>query len=150
RDLDQAWEALGALPTTAVDDSFARTTIELACVAAEEDLSKHKRLVSVETRSKRRWWIAGGVTAALVGFLMMRALAVHRNNMVLTDLPVIEQVNTLNDVDSIAFLRGLAESKLFADTVAELPNYQGTLDEFKKANAETLAERRAWVDSLPP
>ena len=33
RHLDQAWEALNVLPTTAVDEGFAKTTIELACVA---------------------------------------------------------------------------------------------------------------------
>jgi anti-sigma factor RsiW len=39
-DLDTAWEALSSLPPATVDDSFARTTIELACVQAEQDLSQ--------------------------------------------------------------------------------------------------------------
>ena len=38
-ELDRAWDALDVLPTPTVDDGFARTTIELACVAAEVDLS---------------------------------------------------------------------------------------------------------------
>ena len=103
RDLDQAWEALNALPTTAVDDGFARTTIELACVAAEEDLSQRTALAAVENRGRTRWWIAGGVAAAVIGFVMMRALAVHRNNMLLADLPVIEQVNALRARDGCRF-----------------------------------------------
>src|SRR5258705_11549465 len=39
-ELDLAWEALDVLPTPTVDDGLARTTIELACVAAESDLSE--------------------------------------------------------------------------------------------------------------
>ena len=53
RDLDQAWEALDALPTTTVDDGFARTTIELACVAAEEDLSQRTHECAVEIAGVR-------------------------------------------------------------------------------------------------
>src|SRR5687768_1119317 len=53
RDLDQAWEALNALPTTAVDDGFARTTIELACVAAQEDLSRRTAQVAAENRGRK-------------------------------------------------------------------------------------------------
>src|SRR3954466_10147621 len=91
RDLDQAWEALSALPPATVDDNFARTTIELACVAAEEDLTQRKSVATVEKRSQIRWWIAGGVLVAAIGFAMTRAVAVHRNNALLADLPVITQ-----------------------------------------------------------
>ena len=37
RDLDQAWEALDALPATSPGDDFARTTIEMVTLAAQED-----------------------------------------------------------------------------------------------------------------
>src|SRR6476619_1696451 len=37
-ELDRAWEALDVLPAPTVDDAFARTTIELACVAADCEL----------------------------------------------------------------------------------------------------------------
>ena len=39
RDLDQAWEALDALPTRKANDDFARTTMELVTVAAQADAS---------------------------------------------------------------------------------------------------------------
>jgi hypothetical protein len=149
RDLDQAWEALGALPSTAVDDGFARTTIELACVAAEEDLSHRKVLAAVENRSRTRWWIAGGVAAAVIGFMMVRALAVHRNNMLLADLPVIEQVNALSHTRDVDFLRKLSKAVPAGEFVNDnKPTFDRTLAEFTNANAATLAERHAWVDSL--
>src|SRR6185295_10566300 len=57
-ELDRAWEALDALPANAVDDGFARTTIELACVAAEADLTEHKSIVKAAKRSRARLWMA--------------------------------------------------------------------------------------------
>src|SRR5262245_11827568 len=64
-DLDQAWEALNVLPTSTVDDSFAKTTIELACVAAQEDLTKRTQAITVDGRGRKRWWIAGCVAAGV-------------------------------------------------------------------------------------
>ena len=148
RDLDQAWEALNVLPTTAVDDGFAKTTIELACVAAEEDLSQRTQLAAVENRSCKRWWIAGGVAAAIIGFIMMRALAVHRNNLLLADLPVIGQINALTNVSDIDFLRQLSVAVSPEEFVNDKSAYERTLHDFTSANAPTLGERRQWVDSL--
>jgi hypothetical protein len=150
RDLDQAWEALDALPTTTADDAFARTTIELACVAAEEDLSHRKALAAVENRGRKRWWIAGGVTAAVMGFIIVRALAVHRHNAQLADLPLIQQANVLSQVDSIDFLRQLAQAVPANELVKEDTAFERDLADFAKANSESFQERRAWVDSLSP
>jgi hypothetical protein len=150
RDLDQAWEALGALPTTAVDDGFARTTIELACVAAQEDLSQRTALAAVEDRSRKRWWIAGGVAAALIGFIMVRALAAHRNNALLADLPVIQQASVLAQVESVDFLRQLAKAVPRDEFVKEDAAFQRDLKDFTAANSESFEERRNWIDSLSP
>lgn len=155
RDLDMAWEALGSLPPATVDDSFARTTIELACVQAEKDISQQKSLVAVKTRSQRQWWIAGSVAAALLAFVLVRAIEAHRNNGLLVDLPVIQQANVLSHVENIDFLRQLAKSGSL-DELKEDPRkekddaaYQRELEDFRKLNAESLAERRDWVDALP-
>ena len=101
-----------ALPTTAVDDGFARTTIELACVAAQEDLSQRTAQVAAENRGRMRWWIAAGVAAAVIAFVMVRALAVHRNNALLADLPVIGQLNALEHVTDVEFLRQLSAANV--------------------------------------
>ena len=148
RDLDQAWEALSALPSTAVDDSFARTTIELACVAAEEDLSQRTAEATAENRGRKRWWIGAGVAAAVIGFVMMRALAVHRNNTVLADLPVIVQVNTLAEVPDVDFLRQLAAAVPPSSFVGDTPAFVRTVADFTSANSASLDDRRAWVNSL--
>lgn len=148
RDFDQAWEALDALPAATVDDHFAKTTIELACVAAQEDLSQRKSLAAVEGRSRLRWWMAGGVAAALMAFIMVRALMSHRNNTQLADLPVIGQVNTLTLVPDIEFLRKLSNAVQPEDFVRDKAAFDQTLLDYSKASAATLAERREWVESL--
>src|ERR671922_129363 len=56
RDLDQAWEALDALPATNVDDQFARTTIEMVTVAAQRDIDQRTAQVTVARRSRTAWW----------------------------------------------------------------------------------------------
>jgi hypothetical protein len=150
RDLDQAWEALNALPTTAVDDGFARTTIELACVAAQEDLSQRTAQVAAENRGRKRWWIAAGVAAAVVAFVMVRALAVHRNNALLADLPVIGQLNALEQVTNVEFLRQLAAANVVDELVKDEPTFNRSLADFTSANSPSLDERRKWVNSLSP
>ena len=49
-ELDRAWDALDVLPASTVDDGFARTTIELACVAAEADLTDHAAAAKAANR----------------------------------------------------------------------------------------------------
>src|SRR3954469_14988563 len=63
-ELDRAWEALDALPAPTVDDGFAQTTIELACVAAEADLSEHSAATKAANRHRIWRWIAAGVAAS--------------------------------------------------------------------------------------
>lgn len=150
RDLDQAWEALGALPTTHVDDAFARTTIELACVAAEEDLTQKNSLAAIETRGRRRWWIAGAVSAAVIAFVMVRALAVHRNNMLLSDLPIITQVNALGLVRDVEFLQQLSAAGFNQEAAKKDPAFERELADFKMANSTPLDTRRELVNSLSP
>jgi hypothetical protein len=150
RDLDQAWEALNALPTTAVDDGFARTTIELACVAAQEDLSQRTAQVAAENRGRMRWWIAAGVAAAVIAFVMVRALAVHRNKALLADLPIIGQLNAFEQVTNVEFLRQLSATNVVDEMVKDEPAFNRKLADFTSANSPSLDERRKWVNSLPP
>ena len=137
-----------ALPTPTVDDGFARTTIELACVAAEEDLSQRAKRQSAESRRKMRGWIAAGVTSAVIGFVMMRALEAHRTNALLADLPVIEQIDALQHVPSLEFLRGLESKNLTGEMIKDKVPFDREVAEFTSANSTSLPERREWVSKL--
>src|SRR4051812_23554589 len=86
-ELDRTWEALDALPTTTVGDDFARTTIELACVVAKDDVSEHAAVLRAAKR-KRIWRaVAAGIAAVAVGLLAGFALIPNPNERLLTELP---------------------------------------------------------------
>jgi anti-sigma-K factor RskA len=69
-ELDQAWEALDSLPKPAVNDNFARTTIEMVSVAAQQDVSE-QAATAAAVRQRRLWgWAAAALAAAAVGVLV--------------------------------------------------------------------------------
>src|SRR3954468_16883043 len=94
-ELDRAWDALDALPASTVDDGFARTTIELACVAAEADLTDKAAAAKAANRHRKWRLIGSGIAAGIFGFLAGRALVPHRNGELLADLPAIHELNVL-------------------------------------------------------
>ena len=109
--MDRAWEALDVLPATTVDDGFARTTIELACVAAEADLTEHTADAKAAKRDRTRRWIAGGVAAVVFGFLgRPRIDSATTTKSCVNDLPAIHQLNVLPYVEDVEFLRLLGNA----------------------------------------
>ncbi len=113
RDLDQAWEALDALPATNVDDNFARTTIEMVAVAAQRDIDQHTAQVTVAKRHRTAWWVAAGVAVAALGFAATRMLLPNPNDALVANLPVIQQFDVLSQIENVEFLRTLAQQVPF-------------------------------------
>src|SRR3954468_7114409 len=108
-ELDRAWEALDVLPTTTAGDDFARTTIELACVAAKDDVNDRAAVLRTSKR-KRMWrWIAASTAATLVGLFLGYSLLPNPNSRLLADLPAIHQINVLRYVTNIELLRELSK-----------------------------------------
>ncbi len=149
-DLDRAWEALDALPASAVDDGFARTTIELACVAAQADLSQHSASAIAASRNRSWRWMAAGVAAIVVGFLIGRALLPDDNKALVADLPAIHQVNVLPEVDDVSFLRSLSKLVPADQLVKDEPAFERNVTELKRANSSSFEDRRTWIQSLAP
>jgi len=149
-ELDQAWEALDALPANTVDDGFARTTIELACVAAEADLTEHTAVAKAAKRDRTRRWIAGGVAAVVVGFLAGRALVPNHNDQLVNDLPAIHQFGVLPYVEDVEFLRLLGNAVPPAQLVRDESAFDQNVKELESANSKLLETRRDWIKSLDP
>lgn len=149
-ELDQAWEALDSLPANTVDDGFARTTIELACVAAEADLTEHTAVAKAAKRDRTRRWIAGGVAAVVVGFLAGRALVPNHNDQLVNDLPAIHQFGVLPYVEDVEFLRLLGNAVPPAQLVRDESTFDQNVKELESANSKSLETRRDWIKSLDP
>ncbi len=149
-ELDRAWEALDALPANAVDDGFARTTIELACVAAEADLTEHTENAKATKRNRTRRWMAAGVAAVVIGYLAGRALIPNHNEALLADLPAIQQVNVLPYVEDVEFLRRLSSAVPAEQLAKDEPAFERNVTELERANSPLLEIRRDWLKSLQP
>lgn len=149
-ELDRAWDALDALPTATVDDGFARTTIELACVAAEADLSEHTAVARAAKRSRLKWLAASGIAAIAIGFLGGHLLIPNRNSALLSDLPAIQQLNVLKSVDSVEFLRQLSAAVPLEQLMNDKPAFSRGLADLKQANSKSLEARREWIEGLQP
>ncbi len=149
-ELDQAWEALDALPKPAVNDNFARTTIEMVNVAAQQDVSE-QTATAAAVRRRRLWgWAAAGVAAAAVGFVAVRSLIPNSNEELLTDLPVIQQFDVLSQIEDIEFLRRLPESVANESLAGDGTDMQREAADMKAAASASLNSRRKWVASLAP
>jgi hypothetical protein len=149
-DLDRTWEVLDVLPTPTVEDGFARTTIELACVAAEADLDERKTVDKTATRNRRWRWLAGGVAAAVFGYLVGRAVVGDHDERLLADLPAIQQLSALEDVESVEFLRKLGTMVPPEQLIKDMPTYTHSIEELERASDDSLNTRREWVRSLSP
>ena len=150
-ELDRAWEALDVLPASTVDDGFARTTIELACVAAEADLTEHTAAAKAAKRNRMWRWIAAGVAAGVFGFLAGRALIPHRNGELLADLPAIQQHNVLAVRRGRRILAAACRPRCRrSNSIKDEPTFDRNLKELESANSPSLETRREWIQSLPP
>jgi anti-sigma factor RsiW len=121
--LQRAWDLMDALPRVHAGQSFAKTTMELVAIKAEQDVD------SIATRSRKesiRRWIAGIVAtlAATVGSFELVQLAVTApDRQLLNDLPIIERVTFYQMLDSpsrqpaeaVEFLKLLAQENLFRE-----------------------------------
>jgi hypothetical protein len=148
--LDQAWEALDALPKPALDDNFARTTIEMVSVAAQHDVSKQSAQAA-SSRRRRRWgWAAAAVVAAALGFAAARALLPDSNAELLADLPVIQQFDVLSQIEDVEFLRLLTAAAMNEQLVGSSAEIQHEVEGMRAAASSSLVARRKWVESLSP
>jgi hypothetical protein len=149
-ELDRAWDALDVLPAPTVDDGFARTTIELACVAAEADLGEHVAASRKAKRRRIRMWSAATVAAVAAGALAGQMLLPNRNSELLADLPAIQQLNVLTYVDDVDFLRRLPSAVPHRQLVKDEQAFEQNVKDLERANSPSIQTRREWVQELRP
>ncbi|QDU86837.1 hypothetical protein Pla175_01900 [Pirellulimonas nuda] len=145
--LDRAWHALEELPKESVGDAFARTTIEMAAVQAEEDLAQLTAALPVRRRRRRWGMIAGGVAAALLGAVLARVATIRQEGPLVAGLPAIVEVDTLRQFDSVEFLAKLRDQGVFDDAALQRVDARAA-SWAEVAQADPLS-RRAWIEALP-
>lgn len=112
--LQRTWDALDVLQRADVSEAFTRTTVELVAVKAAEDVEQ-RQLRQVK---KRTWtwigWAAACAASAAAGWLVLTQVLSRPDRQLLRDLPVIERVDEYRNADSLAFVKDLEASGLFA------------------------------------
>jgi hypothetical protein len=105
--IERAWKALDELPLAVVDDKFAKTTMEMTVETAAAEIKA--KTVALPIQRRRRGWSSalGAIAAAALGVLVVRLAWQNPNQLLLADLPVIDNVDIYSQFHHPAFLVAL-------------------------------------------
>jgi anti-sigma factor RsiW len=109
--LEQAWRVLDDLPRQEVAATFASTTLAMAAVREADSIAGD----STSSKPALRWLLGAGLLAgaAAVGFGLVALTRPQPNQLLLEDLPVIENLDAYRHAESIEYLRKLKAAGLF-------------------------------------
>ncbi len=117
--LQRSWDLLDELPRAEVSETFTQTTVEMVVLSAAHELKEK------ETGAKRRQrtvWV-GSVLSLLVlavaSYFGVSAWLNRPNDQLLSDLPVIEDIELYRVADSVEFLTQLQEAGVFSEEEIE-------------------------------
>lgn len=119
-ELDQTWEMLDALPRADLDDDkFMRSTVEMITVAASQELEAYQ-----EQRRLRDWlqYVAGTlliVAAMVTGSRLVHHYQTQEDRWIIENLPIVENVDAYQRVESVDFLHRLNREGLFTGEVPD-------------------------------
>ena len=118
-ELDRTWHMLDELDAPPTSEDFTRTTLEMAAVAANDDVAKAEAEAPRKRRRTRLWAAAGIFAAAAAGFLLVACFTPDPNAQLLEDLPILECFDQYREVESTEFLRALNKEKIFSEEGAD-------------------------------
>lgn len=119
QELQRAWDLLDLLPRAQAGENFARTTVEMVALQAEQAVHQQ-----VDRKKRRRTleWVLGGsavLASMAAGFLITASTLNAPDRQFLSDLPIIERVDQYQWIDSIEFLRMLDEQAVFPEEASD-------------------------------
>jgi anti-sigma factor RsiW len=113
KELQQSWDLLDDLPRDQVDDSFAKSTVEMVAIRAESEVDEHARHAG-------KWKLIGwglafacAGAAAATGFWLTFFQLAEPNRQVVRDLPILQHLDAYQSAGSVGFLRELEKEGLF-------------------------------------
>jgi hypothetical protein len=154
--LASSWDLLDQLPRATVDDLFARTTVEMVALAAEEDVVQTQ---AKDPARRRRRWLEVGIAvlaAAIIGFVVIVLAVPDQNDLLLRDLPVVKNLELYRDAGNLEMLKQFQAANLFTDNLtvgaANTPPRDGQSTTSATIGTPVIpaspTDRRAWVESL--
>ncbi|MCE9544566.1 MAG: hypothetical protein K8T25_03475 [Planctomycetia bacterium] len=154
---ERAWRLLDELPRTEPDAKLSATTVSIVAVRAADEMQRERQ--QWPRQYVRGWVLSAGsmLLALLLGFgmvagaaaLLSRAgVAPDADARLLADLPLLDNLDYYQQIDSVDFLRQLDKSGLFVTAQWELAG----ADELPLTPriGPTPAERQAWIEGLSP
>jgi len=119
--LQRAWDLLDTLNRTEADDDFVHSTVEMVAVHAVEEAKTQKvRIV----RRRNLGWVAIAIFVLAVSgtaYGLIRHRLEKPNRELVHNLPIIERVDDYQNIDSLEFVKQLANENLFATEVNDGP-----------------------------
>jgi anti-sigma factor RsiW len=119
QELEKTWDLLDVLPHIQPDEDFTRTTVEMVALSAAEDVEQVQRLGERRRRAALVASAAAVLVAALAGFGAVYWTAARPNRELVSDLPVIENMEYYRHAENVDFLRRLDQAGLFEDEVSD-------------------------------
>jgi len=111
--LEESWKSLDLLEIVHTDKEMLKTTMELLALNAQKDVEATQPK-AVQDRPLRRLGLIGGLLCvAGAAYWIVAAMMPNPNEKLLKDIPVIEHIDYYQSVESMEFLKKLAESGLF-------------------------------------
>ncbi|MFP6673020.1 MAG: hypothetical protein VB857_16535 [Pirellulaceae bacterium] len=111
--LQQAWDLMDELPRVSSDESFTKSTVELIVVSAESE-------TNATVVRRKTWrnviWVIGllsATAAAWGGFLLVSQFNNRDNQELLRDLPLVQEIDIYDPIESMEFLKQLEASGVF-------------------------------------
>jgi len=111
--LQQAWDLMDELPRVSSDESFTKSTVELIVVSAESE-------ANATVVRRKTWrnviWVIGllsATAAAWGGFLLVSQFNNRDNQELLRDLPLVQEIDIYDPIESMEFLKQLEASGVF-------------------------------------
>ncbi|MDA7979267.1 MAG: zf-HC2 domain-containing protein [Pirellulales bacterium] len=120
-DLDATWNLLEHMPRAELGEKFTRTTLELVAQQAEEELEQLGTTRPKLNIALAATLIVGMFTAGLLGVLGADLISPNDNEVLLENLPVIQQLDQLEQIGDYEFLHELHKREIFEAEIEDEP-----------------------------
>lgn len=113
RELERTWDALDELPRAHVGANFTCSTVEMLAVSEAQAAQSTRRRAG---RDERWFWIlatASALAAGSLAFAVGERRAERENDLLLENLPAIENLDAYRQAEDISLLRSLKAEGIF-------------------------------------